>query len=132
MFEVNQVYKRSDLHDSFGGQRQGGISTPAKHNIILIFTGQSGEKHGYKDEWQDGLFYYTGEGQLGDMSFVRGNLAIRDHVKRGKELHLFSTLGNAQARYDGQLEFKDYRYQDGPGTDGAMRKMIVFELAPVS
>ena len=32
------------------------------------------------------VFSYTGEGQDGDMDFVRGNLALRDHVAGGPDL----------------------------------------------
>jgi hypothetical protein len=66
---------------------QGGISTPSKHDFIILFTSAMGEQYGYKDGWNEqGL--YTGEGQQGDMAFIRGNLAIRDHVENGKALHL--------------------------------------------
>jgi 5-methylcytosine-specific restriction protein A len=133
MFNSGQIYKRSDLHDRFGGQRQGGISTPANHKIILIFTGQNGAEHGYKDEWQPGsLFHYTGEGQIGDMAFVRGNSAIRDHIQNGKELHLFSAKGKGQVQYEGQFEFRNYHYRNGTDTNGNPRRMIVFELAPLN
>ena len=64
MFIQGHVYRRSELHDRYGGQRQGGISTPSQHQFILLFTGESGEQHGYADDWSaDGLFFYTGEGQ---------------------------------------------------------------------
>ena len=42
---------------------------------------------------------YTGEGQRGDMDFVRGNLAIRDHVANGKDLHLFEYVQTGYVRY---------------------------------
>ena len=44
------------------------------------------EKHkqpdmGYQDAWSDdGFFHLTGEGQNGDMRFIRGNLATRDRI----------------------------------------------------
>ena len=50
MFVQGQVYRRRDLHDQYGGQQQGGISTPANHPIILLFTGKSGQQNGYADE----------------------------------------------------------------------------------
>jgi 5-methylcytosine-specific restriction protein A len=71
MFVPGQIYRRRDLHHQFGGQQQGGISTPSRFPIILLFTGDSGARYGYHDGWQaDGLFLYTGEGQRGDMHFV--------------------------------------------------------------
>ncbi|QIG49485.1 hypothetical protein G5V57_18280 [Nordella sp. HKS 07] len=35
-----QIIRRRDLHDQLSGQSQGGISTPADHPIILLFTGR--------------------------------------------------------------------------------------------
>jgi hypothetical protein len=75
MFVQGQLYRRRALHEHLGGQRQGGISTPAGVPIILLFTGEGGEEYGYSDGWaEDGIFHYTGEGQIGDMTFVRGIL----------------------------------------------------------
>lgn len=48
MFTQGHVYRRRDLHDRYGGQRQGGISTPSQYPIILLFTGESGEQHGLR------------------------------------------------------------------------------------
>ena len=69
-FKKNRVYKRSEIHDNFGGSRQSGISTCAKYPYIFIFSGSSGERYGYFDEWLDtseSVFQYTGEDQEGDM-----------------------------------------------------------------
>ena len=73
MFEIGQAYKRTDLHKQYSGQRQGGISTPKEHPFIFLFTGQTGGQYGYRDEWEAGVFHYTGEGQSGDMRFKAGN-----------------------------------------------------------
>jgi 5-methylcytosine-specific restriction protein A len=87
MFELGKTYnRRADIHAKFGGQQQGGCSTPTDHPFIFLFTGKSGEQYGYEDGWDaDGVFLFTGEGQLGDMEFVRGNRAIRDHAHDGKD-----------------------------------------------
>jgi 5-methylcytosine-specific restriction enzyme A len=84
MFEVATLYRRRDLHARYGGQAQSGISTPADQQFIFLFTGESGEQHGYRDGWTtEGTFSYSGEGQLGEVEFVRGNAASRDHVRNG-------------------------------------------------
>ena len=65
MFVRQQVYKRSELHERYGGQPQSGISTPASHPLILLFTSESGERYGYRDRWSKkngGVFLYTGQG----------------------------------------------------------------------
>lgn len=132
MFTRGHIYLRHDLHELFDGQRQSGISTPADHNMIFLFAAPSGEEYGYTDGWTDGgIYLYTGEGQLGDMEFIRGNAAIRDHLKHGKELHLFESTQKAHVRYVGQMECRGYREREGPDRHGHVRKVIVFELAPV-
>lgn len=61
--------------------------------MIFLFTGETGDQYGYSDGPRaDGTFAYTGEGQVRDMEFVRGNLAIRDHIRDGRDLLLFAKL----------------------------------------
>ena len=80
-FLPHQLYKRSLIHDEFGGNRQGGISPSAKVPYIFIFSGKSGAQYGYEDGWDNhNIFSYTGEGQEGDMQFIKGNLALKDHI----------------------------------------------------
>jgi 5-methylcytosine-specific restriction enzyme A len=65
-FEVGKLYHRQgDIHQVFGGQERGGISTPDGCPFVFLFTGESGEQFGYSDGWRpDGIFAYTGEGQM--------------------------------------------------------------------
>jgi 5-methylcytosine-specific restriction protein A len=102
-FEVGRVYnRRQEIHAPFGGQQQGGISTPARFPIIFAFTGEIGLRHGYADDWtKDGLFRYFGEGQEGDMRLVGGNRAIAEHAAAGKDLLVFQTMGAGQVRFLG-------------------------------
>lgn len=133
MFNKGEIYRRRDLHEKYGGQQQGGISTPANHNVIFLFTAARGEEHGYKDGWVDkNTFLYTGEGQRGPMTFLRGNKAIRDHLDDGKQLHLFKQTSPGYVEYIGEMVYRNHRFTDGPDTDSHIRKMIVFELSPIA
>ena len=90
MFVRGQLYRRKDIHDSYGGSRQSGISPSKDHPFVFLFTGSSGAQFGYADHWDnDGMFIYYGDGQVGDMEFIRGNSAIRDHIDKSREIHLF-------------------------------------------
>ncbi|HEV2129108.1 MAG TPA: hypothetical protein VGR22_10860, partial [Thermomicrobiales bacterium] len=130
MLEIGNRYRRRDLHRHYGGQWQGGISTPSAHPLVFLFTGETGEQYGYRDGWEpDGTFRYTGEGQLGDMAFVRGNAAIRDHAAEGKDLHLFEVSGRGFVRYVGQMVCAGYDIVPGiPDWEGSLRAAIVFRL----
>ena len=112
----------------FGGQQQGGIATPAEP-FIFLFTGQQGSAYGYHDGMRaDGIFEYTGEGQAGDMDFVRGNKAIRDHAENGKDLLLFETLKRkGHCRFLGSFVCDGWDIRPSTDKDGASRKVIVFQ-----
>lgn len=133
MFLPGQIYnRRKELHEIYGGQEQGGISTPAKHKMIFIFKSSSGEQYGYADGWREnGNFYYTGEGQLGDMTFKGGNLAIRDHIQNGEDIHLFEYVNTGNVRYVGRMKYLGHHFQPKPDQQGNSRQAIIFELAPV-
>jgi 5-methylcytosine-specific restriction protein A len=131
MFVPGQIFRRRELHSLYGGQEQGGISTPANHPFIMLFTGQSGLSHGYEDGWtENGIFLYSGEGQLGDMSFVRGNRALRDHLQDGKDIFLFEYVDSGFVRYVGQMITIGYQERTGVDGSGQPRHTIMFELVP--
>jgi len=137
-FEVGQLVTRKDLHDQYGGQRQGGISTPAREPFMFLFTGDSGLAHGYQDSW-DALrnrFLYYGEGQRGDQQLTYGNLAIAEHEARGKALLLFRGehqrgKTGTQARFLGRFRCDSIDEVDGVDTDGKARKCLRFALEPL-
>jgi 5-methylcytosine-specific restriction protein A len=136
LFVPEQLYhRRQDIHSRYGGQEQGGMITPAQHQLIFLVTGGSGRQHGYEDSWsEDGktLFYY-GEGQLGGMTFTKGNLALRDHVANGEDVHVFEevSMRSGYLRYRGQMVCTGYEWVDAPDTKRIIRKAIRFELVPI-
>lgn len=128
-FIPDSTYKRSSLHDQFGGNRQGGISPSAKFPFIFIFSGKSGAQYGYKDGWDNkNVFSYTGEGQEGDMQFVKGNLALREHKERGKRVFLFESDGTSFVKFISEMEFYDAGYFETPDKNGTNRIGIRFFL----
>jgi hypothetical protein len=131
-FIPNKLYKRSQIHDEYGGNRQGGISPSAKVPYIFIFSGKSGAQYGYKDGWDNhNIFSYTGEGQVGDMQFIRGNLALKDHLNIGKRVFLFEIEGGGLVKFISEMEFFDADYFETPDINGSNRIGIKFFLKRV-
>lgn len=133
-FVVGKVYDRwPDINIPYGGSRQSGISTSNQTPAIFLFTGDSGEKYGYRDAFDaDGVFSYTGEGQLGDMQFTKGNLSITNHARDGRALHVFESLGKGEGqKYVGEFTYVNHRFQRGHDRVGNDRQIIVFHLVPV-
>jgi 5-methylcytosine-specific restriction protein A len=130
-FEVGKLYHRQrDIHQIYGGQERGGITTPSGLPIIFLFTGESGEEFGYEDQFNaDGSFSYTGEGPTGPMKFVRGNLAIREQTKNAKDLLLFEAqLQKGTYKYVGCFGCAGYEMRPGRDINGNERPIIVFKL----
>ncbi len=145
-FRQGQLYKRSSIHDQFGGGRQSGIAPSRRVPAIFVFTGESGEQHGYLDAWDalNQVFSYTGEGQLGDMKMDAGNAAIQRHVEDGRSLHLFKTASNAEVkrelpdaqgtgycRYVGEMQCASVSEGSGRDRAGNQRRIFQFQLVRV-
>lgn len=64
LLEPGDTVRRGSVHDAYGGQRQGGISTPRDSRHILIFTNPAaGEDFGYAQYEglrEDGSYAYDG------------------------------------------------------------------------
>jgi len=133
-FEPGREYnRRADIHARFDGQRQGGIITPKKHNVIFIISGKRGREYGYNDRHHaDGLVEYFGEGQKGDMTLTAGNLRIAEHAERGKSLLYFEKqYPSRHIIFRNELVCEGYHWEDSIDVEGNTRKAIVFELWPL-
>ncbi len=135
--EIGRTLKRREVHKLFGGQMQGGISTPKNSKNILIFTDpKSGAKYGYdKHEGlrEDGSYAYTGEGQVGDQTLLRGNKSIFESPQNGKTIRLFRVKGSS-VTYAGRFTLGEPLFEEKDALDinGAMRKVLVFNLVPLN
>ncbi len=127
-FIPGQVYhRRRDIHEVYKGNWQSGIAASSTHPYIFIFTGSSGHQHGYEDRWDNpNVFSYTGEGQLGDMEFKRGNRALRDHLLNGKRVFLFEQYGKGSVRFVDEVEVIDWGFFDALDREGSLRIGIKF------
>ena len=133
-FEVGRIYDRwSEINDPYGGSRQSGISASRQSPAIFLFAGESGEQYGYKDDFDEhGVFWYSGEGQIGDMKLDKGNHAIANHANEGRALHVFKTLGKAKGQqYLGEFTYASHEFDDGLDKNRNQRRVIIFHLLPV-
>lgn len=132
-FTPGAVYDRkTEINGPFGGSFQHGIAPSTTYPAIFLYTSESGEKHGYTDDWDNGAYLYTGEGQHGPMTLTRGNRAIAEHAVDGRALHLFESRGKgAGYTYVGEFSCADILEETGLDTNGKDRTAIVFRLVPV-
>jgi hypothetical protein len=120
-------HRRSEIHSSYGGNWQGGICPSSNYPYIFIFSGKSGHQHGYQDGWDNpNVFSYTGEGQIGDMQFTKGNLALRDHLQNGKRVFLFESVSKGYVKFVCEVEVFDADYFETHDSQGRLRVGIKF------
>jgi 5-methylcytosine-specific restriction protein A len=132
LFKPGSEYKRSELHDQFGGSRQSGISPSRRQPIVMLFTSDSGEQHGYHDGWvAPDRYEYCGEGQRGDMVLARGNKAIHSHASDNRELHLFERTRKGYVQYVGSFEYASHDWRRELDSAGLSRSALIFTLRPV-
>jgi hypothetical protein len=132
---LGEETRRVELHDRYGGSRQGGtIPSRSTPNIFLFLDKKVGVGHGYYDGWAGDRFYYTGHGQTGDQEFHRGNLAVLNHASSGKALRVFRGV-RGHVTYLGEFRLdpdQPYFEMEAPEAgSNATRQVIVFRLIPV-
>lgn len=134
-FQIGKSYRRQEeITGKFGGSRQSGIAPSKITPAIFLFTGDTGEQYGYTDHFNEsGDLFYTGEGQLGDMTMTRGNRAIAEHAITGRALHVFEALGKGKpCIYKGEFFYESHSIERGLDRANKERNVIVFRLAPVN
>lgn len=146
VLEPGDSIKRTELHDLYGGTRQGGISVSTSTPTVMLFTvaghaiaesmNWSHANHGYRDKWETAegnVYLYCGMGQIGDQNpFRTGNRAILNHLSEGRDLRLF-TPNAGTIRYVGRFvidQNNPYLIDTAADRLGALRKVIQFRLRP--
>lgn len=128
------VYRREDLHRRFGGNRYSGIVASVREPVVLLFHTEEPAQQFYRDGFEaKGVYWYSGEGTTGNMTWNAANRAVRDHADRGMDLLLFE---RAQ-RQGGLWRFLDvmhcigFKKEKRSDKVGGEREAIVFALAPL-
>ena len=133
-FQSGHKMLRKELHKKYGGSGQGGISSTKSGYIFLFSDPDVGEEFGYRDGWKDGVFYYYGQGQEGDMEFKRGNKSILEHRSNNQPIHLFMGA-KGEVTYENEFildENHPYEVLEDIDKNDQPRMAIVFRLIPIN
>jgi len=127
--EGQQIHRRHDLHDRYGGNPQSGISPCGKFPYVFLFISPNGGEYGYKDNRiSENEFVISGEGQEGKQKMKRGNAAILNHVEKNRALHLLSKISSGYYEYLGRFVYVSHKFEPGVDKLGNTREMIQFRL----
>jgi 5-methylcytosine-specific restriction protein A len=125
---IGNTYKRSELHDVYGGNRQAGITPSKDGSRIFIFSNHSGESHGYQDGWEGQYYHYTGAGQSGDQDIEsnRHNGHVLHHTENNARVNLFTGATSGYWDYVANLVLVDYAFFETHDKDGKNRLAVRF------
>ena len=106
---------------------------PTDSTVVLISVIKKGGGYFvYHDKWSaDGDYIYSGEGKVGDQIMAKGNLAIKNAARDGREIHLFVKFSPQEYYYQGVFVLVDYAYEDDRDENGDIRKEYKFRLRKV-
>jgi hypothetical protein len=135
---VGAKIARKEIHDRFGGVREGGISPvfEKSKNIMIFSHPRANAEHGYEpDVWlDDDTFLYCGEGPSGDQQMVRYNRSVLQHAEKDKVLRVFDgTRGEVIYKGAFALDSEDPWFnKESIGFDGNRRKVIMFRMLRIN
>jgi 5-methylcytosine-specific restriction enzyme A len=131
--EIGAIYRRRDLHRRFGGNQQAGIVPCRAENVVLLFHTREPSQQFYSDGLDDdGIYWYSGEGTLGDMTWTSANRSVRDHAASGCELLLFERIQRREGlwQYAKKMRYVAHKTETRKDRRGTLRKAILFALLP--
>jgi hypothetical protein len=131
---LGHIYRRADLHSRFGGNRSTGIVPSRREPVVLLFHTEEPIQQFYRDGFdRDGVYWYSGEGTVGDMKWTSGNRSVRDHAQAGADLLLFERAQRKDGlwRFSSNLHYSGHKIEPRPDKKGQERSAIVFGLRPL-
>jgi 5-methylcytosine-specific restriction protein A len=122
------VVDNEQLCTLFGCSPQGGLRRSLKTNTLVIVSNHIASI--YDDRWMEGIFHYTGMGQLGDQSLTYSqNKTLAEISTNGVEVNLFEVDKEGEYRYQGLVELAGKPYQETqPDQSKTDRLVWVFPL----
>jgi len=140
LFLVDHLFSHGELSDTFGVGLLGGIRFRGNADdpqLVVFITGaalgntdEHQASHPYRDRWEKGILYYTGEGLTGDQTMTKGNLALSSSIKRGNPVYGFQKQAANQYRYLGRFRVEGVDEEQQPDQNGNLRRVYVFSLRP--
>jgi 5-methylcytosine-specific restriction enzyme A len=128
---IGSVYRRAELNARFGGNRYAGIVPSKREPVILLFHTEEPAQQFYRDGFdENGVYWYSGEGSEGNMTWTPANRAVRDHAELGFDLLFFERV----QRKDGLWQFAHilfyftFKQEQRIDRTGKERSAIIFGL----
>lgn len=127
--KINSVIDNDLLCEIFKCAPQGGMRRSHRTNTLVLISDRTKL---YQDIKKNGVYYYTGMGQVGDQELKSQNKTLAESKTNGVTVHFFEVLKPRQYTYRGVVELANEPYIDTQeDINGNMRKVWIFPLKNV-
>lgn len=124
--EPGTVLNNNQLTSIFLCAPQGGMRRSHRTNTLVLISDKTGL---YQDRKEDGIYHYTGMGQVGDQTLTSQNKTLAESRENGIEVHLFEVFKPKEYTYQGKVELADTPYTERQkDNNGDMRNVWIFPL----
>jgi HNH endonuclease len=127
--QINSVIDNNQLCEIFKCAPQGGMRRSHRTNTLVLISDRTKL---YQDIKKNGIYYYTGMGQVGDQELKSQNKTLAESKTNGVAVHFFEVLKPRQYAYRGEVELAGKPYIDRQeDVNGNMRNVWIFPLKNV-
>ena len=124
--KINSVIDNHQLCEIFKCAPQGGMRRSHRTNTLVLISDRTNI---YQDREINGIYYYTGMGQVGDQELKSQNKTLAESTTNGVAVHFFEVLKKREYTYRGEVELVGQPYTDRQtDNNGNMRNVWIFPL----
>lgn len=128
--KINSIIDNQTLCEIFKCAPQGGMRRSHRTNTLVLISDRTKL---YEDKNENGIYHYTGMGQVGDQELISQNKTLAESQENGISVHFFEVMKPRQYTYRGKVGLVAAPYTDRQrDINGLMRNVWVFPLKKVS
>ena len=141
--KIGEVIPNGRLAEIFFVANMGGMRYSSKHHVLVLISNHYLKRinpllNPFDDKLENGVLYYTGEGNLGDQGPQPKGQNKRLINGDYDALYLFEVFNKGQYTYEGEVElvrphFYGAEHKNGvqPDSNGNLRNVFIFPLRPI-
>lgn len=128
--KINSIIDNHTLCKIFKCAPQGGMRRSHRTNTLVLISDRTKL---YEDKSENGIYHYTGMGQVGNQELKSQNMTLAESRKNDISVHFFEVMKPKQYTYRGEVELVAAPYIDQQkDINGLMRNVWVFPLKKIS
>ena len=114
-----------------GIRYSGSLRSKVRHVVLITAFNKTPEdliRNPYQDRKANKRLFYTGEGRRGNQRMKRGNLVLKQQIKKKHPIYVFEKKSPGKYIYLGRYNVLSVQTEIQKDSHGEERKVFLFEL----